>query len=276
MDNQELETKLDAAGLRILWELIVSYVNSRSIGGNIDIDNIINLLPLYSINGRVVDSTASVTITVGKDIAVGQTLAFKYKANTGYSYHITYTDGSFGTGSKPKVMLSAEYTNTFLIESTISSISITGATFIYVMPPQKEAQDIIYDDTVTQLSATNTQEAIEKLDNKFKADYIVEQGATGNWYYRKWNSGNVECWGAISFTSVTGKNTATVMLPFAFNSTAFYVQALPARNGSLVTEYGDYNAGGNIEHTTNSFAFNYNSTGAYGIGFNFEVKGRWK
>ena len=33
------------------------------------------------------------------------------------------------------------------------------------------------------------------------ADYIVEQGKGGNWYYRKWNSGVVELWGSFTQTS---------------------------------------------------------------------------
>ena len=32
------------------------------------------------------------------------------------------------------------------------------------------------------------------------ADYIVEQGTSGIWTYRKWNSGVAECWGKHSFT----------------------------------------------------------------------------
>ena len=31
-------------------------------------------------------------------------------------------------------------------------------------------------------------------------DYIVEQGTSGIWTYRKWNSGVAECWGKHSFT----------------------------------------------------------------------------
>lgn len=32
------------------------------------------------------------------------------------------------------------------------------------------------------------------------ADYVVEQGISGNWTYRKWNSGVSECWGRHSVT----------------------------------------------------------------------------
>lgn len=33
-----------------------------------------------------------------------------------------------------------------------------------------------------------------------KADYIVEQGTSGIWTYRKWNSGIAECWGNENIT----------------------------------------------------------------------------
>ena len=29
------------------------------------------------------------------------------------------------------------------------------------------------------------------------ADYVVAQGTSGNWRYRKWNSGIAECWGQL-------------------------------------------------------------------------------
>lgn len=37
----------------------------------------------------------------------------------------------------------------------------------------------------------------------FQADYIVEQGTSGIWTYRKWNSGIAECWGKTSVESNT-------------------------------------------------------------------------
>ena len=61
-----------------------------------------------------------------------------------------------------------------------------------------------------------------------KGDYIVEQGTSDDWYYRKWNSGIAECWGAI--TKQPAEETAnhglsstvhlsklqTITLPFKF------------------------------------------------------------
>lgn len=36
-----------------------------------------------------------------------------------------------------------------------------------------------------------------------EADYVTAQGTSGAWKYRKWNSGKVEAWAYISFTSTT-------------------------------------------------------------------------
>ncbi len=35
-----------------------------------------------------------------------------------------------------------------------------------------------------------------KINNTPIADYIVDQGTSGAWFYRKWKSGRAECWGA--------------------------------------------------------------------------------
>lgn len=39
------------------------------------------------------------------------------------------------------------------------------------------------------------------------ADYIIQQGVSGIWTYRKWNSGMAECWATVSATmTITGNN----------------------------------------------------------------------
>lgn len=42
----------------------------------------------------------------------------------------------------------------------------------------------------------NVKKTLTKILDALKADYVVEQGTTGIWTYRKWNSGIAECWGA--------------------------------------------------------------------------------
>lgn len=43
---------------------------------------------------------------------------------------------------------------------------------------------------------------IDKVTNALKADYIVEQGTSGDWTYRKWNSGIAECWAYFRFSNL--------------------------------------------------------------------------
>lgn len=39
-------------------------------------------------------------------------------------------------------------------------------------------------------------------------DYVIEEGASGNWKYRKWNSGKVEMWGSYTFSAKQGTSWA--------------------------------------------------------------------
>lgn len=55
-----------------------------------------------------------------------------------------------------------------------------------------------------------------------RGDYVVEQGTSGNWAYRKWNSGVAECWGLHSKT-ISGVSGSTPFSGycFAFGSISF-------------------------------------------------------
>lgn len=52
-------------------------------------------------------------------------------------------------------------------------------------------------------------------------DFVVAQGGSGSWSYRKWNSGYAECWAKISYTIQTKANSVVQLyfnnnFPFAF------------------------------------------------------------
>lgn len=51
-------------------------------------------------------------------------------------------------------------------------------------------------------------------------DYIIEQGQSGSWYYRKFKSGIAECWGRIAFaaTTASGAVQSGFTFPFSFSS----------------------------------------------------------
>ena len=78
-------------------------------------------------------------------------------------------------------------------------------------------------------------------------DYVVDQGTSGNWYYRKWNSHKVELWGYFSQTVsayatnafIIGSSTVT---PYPFTITSPHAQATCEKigTGGGVITY-DYN-----------------------------------
>ena len=83
------------------------------------------------------------------------------------------------------------------------------------------------------------QQIAEKLG--LIADYVVEQGTSGIWTYRKWNSGIAECW--LSYQGTVARYTDTLGLgpctsgyaktwdlPFAF--TERYTKTATAQVGS--------------------------------------------
>ena len=80
-------------------------------------------------------------------------------------------------------------------------------------------------------------------------DYVVEQGTSGNWAYRKWNSGKAECWLESSLV-LTGTTPAAFMNGSAYYSHAnvtlpftFKTQPRAVAEGYLGTGFGFVNVG---------------------------------
>lgn len=79
-------------------------------------------------------------------------------------------------------------------------------------------------------------------------DYIVEQGVSGIWTYRKWNSGLAECWGTYEFQ--TAVNTAWGSIyesgqiqfpnyPFTFTELPIVLYSHNASDNAYIIEGGD-------------------------------------
>lgn len=113
-------------------------------------------------------------------------------------------------------------------------------------------------------------------DNKI-VDFIVEQGESGIWTYRKWASGIAECWGRLtSITTPPWSNTqamAYVLLPFAFVD-----NPIAACSGG---QYGS--AASYIMHTdvaptaiTSYMHCSVEPSESEYCWFDFQIKGRWK
>lgn len=74
-------------------------------------------------------------------------------------------------------------------------------------------------DAYKALSA-NQGRILKSLIPTAPADYIVEQGTSGIWTYRKWNSGIAECWGLTTRTEATTTKAGNVYQGTA-NSAAY-------------------------------------------------------
>jgi len=110
--------------------------------------------------------------------------------------------------------------------------------------------------------------------------YIVEQGTSGIWTYRKWSDGTAECWGKATgitptWNSYTGGfyyGNTTQALPFAFTSTSCVVNANVAYVGGNV----GWVANANLSNTSTvnlTLVRNGNSGTAE---INIYVVGKWK
>ena len=121
-----------------------------------------------------------------------------------------------------------------------------------------------------------------ELQGDLAADYIVSQGTSGNWTYRKWASGVAECWLESELT-LTGSTPVAYMNDSAYYSYAtfdlpftFKAQPRSVAEGSLGTGMGFVNVlvGSGYSEITAYVTGNQNSA-AITIR-SMIVTGRWK
>ena len=116
------------------------------------------------------------------------------------------------------------------------------------------------------------------------ADYIIEQGISGMWTYRKWNSGIAECWGteaSRSYAMTTNYGNGvwyesySVSLPsglFVLAPTVTSSRCAGSQGTGLIlpSVYG-------VSTTTISFyAVSLGASNTLNLSFAFSCKGRWK
>lgn len=118
---------------------------------------------------------------------------------------------------------------------------------------------------------------LSKILDALKVDYIVEEGARGNGYYRKWNSGILEQWGQVTTSASSGNVSVNIAFPVAFVDTNYYLQAMPSRNFGLGQSLAEnYYTNGNRQATTTQTTISwYKSGNAYATEIRYFVIGRW-
>lgn len=65
--------------------------------------------------------------------------------------------------------------------------------------------------TSTPSSTTKGKVYLQKFDGAIEADFVVETGRNVNYFYRKWNSGFIECWGSGNIPSSIDNKVKTTI-----------------------------------------------------------------
>ena len=128
-------------------------------------------------------------------------------------------------------------------------------------------------------------EWMTRVMNALKVDYIVEEGTSGIWTYRKWKSGIAECWGKHvttvsswgawgSLVETTGSSATETFPSGLFKETPMIMVTPPqAPNGAFVETTGE----GSATSTPNIYLVRPSAVSGTKV-FNVPVyaKGVWK
>lgn len=131
-----------------------------------------------------------------------------------------------------------------------------------------------------QKDSKTTIEQLKDDIETLKTDYVVEQGTSGIWTYRKWNSGIAECWG--TYTASIAITTSSAAYG-GYRSGALNLPTYPFTFTSAPSVTATANSGGywvnNIGPSTTGGSF-YLSCGASSSATNrsiaFHVFGKWQ
>ena len=114
------------------------------------------------------------------------------------------------------------------------------------------------------------------------ADYVVEQGTSGIWTYRKWNSGIAECWGLWTTTSTFpnaygGAYESASSLKKNLPS-GLFIEVVPLFSGVALTSNGAWIENPRVSTTeVGTYVMNIvKQTSAIDVSIYAKVTGRWK
>lgn len=133
----------------------------------------------------------------------------------------------------------------------------------------------------TPLNKALLQPIVDSVHNVLMniSDYVVEQGTSGVWTYRKWQSGIAECWAEVTHTvgsNYTEGNPVQIKenYPFTFTDTPkVFVQFT-----EHATTFGTVTNGWRDKSELRAIAMPSEALALAGFTFTIfcDVKGRWK
>jgi len=228
-------------------------------------------------------------LSVDGNTAISGTLVANYKTTLGTDLQVNnnafikghlYMGGNKESSAERSIRFSTPDNATNPHNTYIFGGSASSATAIGVYDGNNNRAVMTYADKANSIALGNGSANIYFNGTKL-TDYVVEQGASGVWSWKKWNSGTMEVVGTASHNPTAlsdGVNSFTVTMPVSFVNTAFTVMITPAKCGLLVSACGDCASNNSISHTVNSFvlSYKYNHSPAYTTNFNIIAHGKWK
>lgn len=115
-----------------------------------------------------------------------------------------------------------------------------------------------------------------------QADYIVEQGTSGNWTYRKWNSGVAEAWmgpvsaGSITMTSAWGYGYYSSLKTYYLPSSLFTSAPALQVHGNLTGGLGGFTLSNQSNGTSFDGYWWSTKSETRTTYLNAYAKGKWK
>ena len=114
------------------------------------------------------------------------------------------------------------------------------------------------------------------MDGKAVADFVIEQGTSGNWEYRMWASGKSECWGEFEITATITEKWGSLYIDridgFSLPDIFSYAPICVASSNAMVANNGDP-----TKHKTQPILLiNANTREGTLHTIQFVVFGRWK
>lgn len=111
-------------------------------------------------------------------------------------------------------------------------------------------------------------------------DYIIAQGTSGEWFYRKWNSGYCECWAthvyeSFTYTSAGGMHYCelpAISLPFTINIKATQVNCMSGGYCAFASKSGPIGSRTSI----NALVFQWYNDAVASVRIAWYVYGTWK
>lgn len=194
---------LDETGLNRLWQQIVAKLGTKA-------DATHNHTGLQSV--KTSGTGAAYTATVDGITSLTKGVNFIMVPHT-QSTTKTPTLNVNGLGAKTiqRYVSANDYStegyNESWLQSTRPVLVIYSGTYWYVQAMDKPAAYDLRGTVPIASGGTGATTAADAMVNLGVDDYVVDEGTSGNWSYRKWNSGYAECIARVYCDGVTCTTT---------------------------------------------------------------------